>query len=397
MLPSIRQIFFNLKLSLSLLAIGITLLGLQLYNITQYSDRLAALKNQHVIIEKTISTDLSDISMANIIVSGNISELALAVKLSSREAIFDTFSSSAQEQELLSRSLTSASEAFQDAALFWIQSMANNKEGMRERMMAARSAYLIEIDRMIDYQIHLINQSISVAKTTVSVIFVFGMFTFLYYLFRLNQIYNDINKACSVDLDGTKPEVKTQEIDFIVKRLARKGPSTASNPTLLNPLSGLTNEKGMISVYNIKRATKSSNSLFITLFEIDQHENMLKALSKEDVGALYRKIGEILSMYEQPQDVIAHLDDNRFVFIMSRSSKDIALSEAEKIVASVHESMFNTDQGTIKVSMSAGFMLKAPNKSIEESIADASKLVDISKENGGNRVAQLRDRTDSYR
>ena len=243
----------------------------------------------------------------------------------------------------------------------------------------------------------MINTSIELAKNTVMVLIAFGLFIFLLYTFRLNQIYRDINRACSVDIDGTKPEVKMQEMDFIIKRLSRKAPIVNTSQSLLNPQSGLNNEKGMLTLFNAKKGTKSSNSIFITLFEIDGYTNVSKALSKEEMGAMYKKIGDIITMYEQPLDVIAHLDTDQFVFIMSRNSKDSALSDAEKIVHSVNDSSFNTTKGAIKITLSGGFLLKTPASSLEAAIADAKKIVTKSKESGGNRVAQLRGKADKYR
>ncbi|MDP3265533.1 MAG: diguanylate cyclase [Sulfuricurvum sp.] len=397
MLLSIQKIFFNLKLSLFILLFGITFLGIQLINITQYSARLAALKSQHILIEAIISQDLSDVQMATITVNGHIAELSLAVKLSVRDALLDSFILSIQEQTKLSNALNTSSSAFQDAALFWLESTPRGRATMQHQMIRTRDAYLTDISHMIDYQIQLINQSIEIAKTTVMALFIIGLVLFLLYRFRLNQIYRDINKACSVDIDGTKAEVSTQEIDFIVKRLARKAPIANTSQSLLHPQSGLNNEKGMLTMYNAKKATKSSNSLFIALFEIDQHINLSNSLSKEDMGALYKKLGDIISMYEQPMDVIAHLDTNDFVFLMSRNSKDIALSDAEKIVHSVHDSAFNTAKGPIKVTLSGGILLKTPASALESSILDARKVMDKAKESGGNRVAQLREKADHFR
>lgn len=397
MLLSIQKIFFNLKLSLFILLFGVTLLGIQLINITQYSGRLAALKSQHTLIETITSQDLSDVQMATITVNGHIAELSLAVKLSARNALLDPFIPSMQEQTKLSNALNTSSSAFQDAALFWLESTPRGRTTMQDQMMRTRDAYLTDIAHMIDYQIQLINQSIEIAKTTVMVLFIIGLVLFLLYRFRLNQIYHDINKACSVDIDGTKAKVSTQEIDFIVKRLARKAPIANTSQSLLHPQSGLNNEKGMLTMYNAKKATKSSNSLFIALFEIDQHINLSNSLSKEDMGALYKKIADIISMYEQPMDVIAHLDTNDFVFLMSRNSKDIALSDAEKIIHSVHDSAFNTAKGPIKVTLSGGILLKTPASALESSILDARKVMEKAKESGGNRVAQLREKADHFR
>ncbi len=397
MLPSIQKIFFNLKLSLFILLLGIAFLGVQLINITRYSDRLAALKSQHTLIESIITQDFSDASMATIVLNGHVAKLSLAVKLSTRDALLDPFLPFTQEQIAQSDRLIASSSTFQDAVLFWLESTPRGRTTMHNQMMHARDAYLIDIARMIDYQIQLINQSIEIAKITVIGLFIVGLFLFLLYRFRLNQIYRDINKACSVDIDGTKAEVSTQEIDFIVKRLARKAPITNTSQSLLHPQSGLNNEKGMLAMYNAKKATKNSYSLFIALFEIDQHINLSNSLSKEEMGALYKKIGDIISMYEQPMDVIAQLDNHNFVFVMSRNSKDTALSDAEKIVQSVYDSAFSTSKGPIKVSLSGAILLKAPASALESSILDAHKVVNKAKESGGNRVAQLREKSDNFR
>ena len=102
-------------------------------------------------------------------------------------------------------------------------------------------------------------------------------------------------------------------------------------------------------------------------------------------------------MYEQPLDITAQLDDDHIVCVLSRNSKQSAMEDCEKILHSIEESSFNTEKGLMKITLSAGFLLKIPVKSIEEAIDDALKLVEKAKESGGNRIAQLRDRADSYR
>lgn len=104
----------------------------------------------------------------------------------------------------------------------------------------------------------------------------------------------------------------------------------------------------------------------------------------------------MISLYEQPLDVIAHTEDDRLVFVMSRPTKKAALDECEHIVKAVQDSSFLTSKGSIRITVSAGFMLKTPIKPLDESINDAVKLIAKAKENGGNRVAQLRESSGSF-
>lgn len=397
MLLSIYKIFSNLKLFLLLLAAGISFLTLELFHLDEYGERLSALKNQHVLIEKIITNTTVDQKMASIEINGALSEIALSVKHSGEETFLDSIMDSSSDQASLVQALSTSSQNFQDSALFWIEAMPSARDAMRTRMMQSRTIYLRDIDRMVDYQIHVMSKVASTAKLTAIVLFTFILIIFFLYRHRLNQIYHDIDQACALDLDGTKASVFTKEFDFVLKRLARKSSQTTTSPALLHPISGLNNEKGLITTYNAKKAGRAANTLFLCAFEIDHYTSLVNSLTKEDMAAIFKKVGDIISMYEQPLDTIAHLENDRIVFFLSRNSKDIALSECNKIIQSVEEAIFSTTKGPIKITLSAGFLLKAPVKSLDDIIEEGTKLIEKAKENGGNRIAQLRGRTDSYR
>ncbi len=393
---SIRKVFFNLRMMLLLLGAGVSLLTLQLFHISHYGDRLGALKNQHLLIDKIISSDMRDPGMAAIHINGAVSEITLSVKLSGEEALFDSFINSNEEQASLLRSLALSSQTFQDHALIWSESSSAGADSNRERMMSARSAYLSDIDRMVDYQIHIINESIATAKMTSLFVFCVGLGVFLFYSYRLRQIYRDIHRVCSVDVPGRKKEAYTREIDYVLKRLSRQSAAASSAPSLTHPLSGLNNEKGLMTALNSKKTGRGGSSVFLCLFEIDGYAERIAPLSDEDRGKMLKKIGEIVSLYEQPLDAIGHTEGDRIVFVLTRNAKQAALDECEDIVRLVEAAAFPTSRGEMRITLSAGFLLKTPNKNIEESIEYALKLLEKARENGGNRVAQLRDKLDVF-
>lgn len=394
---SIRKIFFNLQMLLLLLGGGVTLLTLQLFHISQYSDRLGALKHQHLLIDKILNTDMSDPAMASILINGALAEISLSVKLSGEEALLDFFINSNEEQASLLRSLTLSSQTFQDNALIWSDSSPASLEFNRDRMMHARTAYLADISRMVDFQIQIIGKSISTAKITSLFVFLLGLFVYFFYSHRLRQIYRDIHRAASLDTNGGKKEAYTREIDFILKRLVRQPSQAVTGPNLTHPLSGLNNERGLIAALNSKRGGKGGNLVYLCLFEIDGYDALRTTLSDEERGSMFAKIGEIISLYEQPLDVVAHTGDDRIVCVLSRNTKQSALESCEHIVRSVEESVFSSSQGALRITLSAGFLLKVLNKNIEETMEDAVKLLRKAKENGGNRIAQLRDEVDAFR
>jgi GGDEF domain-containing protein len=393
-LLSIRKIFTNLKLALLILTLGTLLLTFQLFQITSYSERLGELKKLHLLIDKTTNIKLTDPKMASILINSSLSEITLSVKLS----IANSWMPLHEQNTSLSHSLEVSSQAFCDNALIWSESLPIALDSNHARMMNARNDFLRSIDQMIDEQINTLDASVSTAIITALILSIIGALVFVFYRSRLNQIYTDIDIACSIDTTGEPKTVRTQEIDFILKRLVRRSmqPSSACSG-LINPSSGLNNLKGLMTVFNGKKSARASNTIFLAVFEVDQYASTVNSLSKEDSSNLFKKLGEIIALHEQPLDITAHLDDDHIVYLMSRNSKQIALEDCEKILHTVEVSGFSTAKGVIKITLSGGFLLKIPVKSIDEAIEDALQLVNKAKEGGGNRIAQLRDRADSYR
>jgi GGDEF domain-containing protein len=376
------------------LGVGVTFLTLQLFYIAQYTERLEALSHQHLLIDTISETDVSDPKMASILVNGAVAEIALSTKLSVEEGLLDAFNASDEEYASLSNALGVSSERFQNSAIAWSESLSLSKNSQRDAMINAKSAYVRDIDRMIDYQSAIVNESVDIIKSAAFILFLTGLVVFFRYRYRLDQIYRDIHTACSVDTDGSKKMAVTEEIDFILKRLSRKSLHKTISPNFIHPMSGLNNQKGLINAFNAKKGGRGSNTIFLALFEIDHYTSLVNTLSKENIKNLFKKLGEMISMYEQPHDVIAQMDDDRIVFFMSRNSKRIAFEDCEKILHIVENSSFHAGEEVIKITLSAGFLLKIPVKSVEEAVEDALKLVEKAKGNGGNRVAQQYDHAD---
>ena len=398
MFLSIRRIFFNLKVFLLFLSVGIGLLSIQLFLISAYGERLSALKNQRLLIEKIVNTDLTaDPQMATILLKGAVAEVELSVKLSGQETFLDGMIRSNEEQASLLRSLTISAQAFRENALAWSEATQLHQVLEKERMMAARTEYLSDIGRMVDYQIHAINETIATAKVSSMFVFLVGLYTLFFYRYRLDLVYRDIEQLNSVDIDGSKKEVKTEEMDYILKRLSRKSLPGQAIAAMIHPLTGLNTEKGMVAAWNSKKGRHSANMLYLSLFAFDRLTSLSQTLSDGDMELLYKKLAGIVTMYEQPLDIVAHLESGEIALLMSRNNKQDAFDDCAAIVRTMEAAGFVSQNGPIKISLSAAFLAKLPAKSIEDTIEEGLSLIDRAQEKGGNRIAQPHDRVDMTR
>jgi diguanylate cyclase (GGDEF)-like protein len=390
MLLSIRKIFINIKISLFVLGLGTTLLTLQMFHIANSTERLNRYKLQNELITKAIETKISDPQMAKILINGTLAELKLALKLSAQESLFDPLSPSHEQYLAYMDALGISAETFHNYAVSWSDAIATPHEKERYKaMIESQKTYRDDLDRISDYEINLIHTSAYVAKTVALALFGIGLGVFLLYRYRLTQIYQDIDIACALDTGGEPKTILTNEIDFILKRLSRKSTQSAGYASFTHPISGMNNQKGVVSAFNAKKASRGSNHVFMALFEIDHSNELSTSLNPADLRSLLKKVGEIIGLYEQPLDVSGHLDNNQFVLLMSRSNKQSALEDCEKIVHTIEAAGFSTAKGIIRITASAGFILKIPVKSLEDVMEDANKLVQQAKEKGGNRVVEL--------
>lgn len=385
---SIKKSFFNLKTALFISFFGALILALYLIHISTFMARIDNIKEQQVLIDKAIHTDLSDPKMASILLNDTLSRIALLNKRLSEPNSFDFLFSDSDDEIVLMKQLNHSAQNFQDSALFWSESLNMTRETSFKKMLNSRNNYLNQISLLHTKESNNILELMqSVKYIAISLLF-FNLLVWVLYRFRLNQVLIDIENSCSADYKENK--FHTEEFDFIGKRLLRKAPIVSSNSIHIHQPTELYNEKGIISIFNAKKVSRSANNVFLTLFEIDQY-SFFQKLSIENRYAIIKKIGETVSMYEQSLDIVGYLEKNdRIVFISSRLNRQLALDDAEKIRETVEESSFNTDKGPIKITLSGGILLKVPAKSIDEIIDDAADLIQKAHASGGNQIGRIR-------
>jgi diguanylate cyclase (GGDEF)-like protein len=120
--------------------------------------------------------------------------------------------------------------------------------------------------------------------------------------------------------------------------------------------------------------------------------------SQAFVETILKKVGFMLTLYRQHNDVIGRLDHNQFAIIVSRQNKSSAINDCELIRKSVQESPFTTSDGqNLTITLSGGFVQKLSSQTLDEMITKANKVLLVSLQHGGNRIAQLRDEHSSMK
>lgn len=388
MVISAKKILFNLKIVLLVSFSLISVIAIYLLHAQSFIDHYANIKEQYILIDKIVHTDLTDQQVGTILVNDSVSKLALLSKRLHQPYAYDFFSSNDESKKLLLSKLDQSSQLFRENSQYWSESLKISRESTHERMIESRNQYLKNLEILAKNEIETL---LGIIETIMNIVFglvIFNLSSWILYRYRLTQISEDIENTCSTEFK-TKI-IHTKEFDYISKNLQRKVSAVTTNSTMIHQQTDLYNEKGMLSLFNAKKVSRSANNIFLTVFEIDQ-QNLFQRLSIENRYAIIKKIGDIIKMYEQSLDIIGYIEHHdRLVYISSRANRQIALDEAEKIRETVEEASFNTDKGPLKFTLSGGLLVKVPAKTIEDIIVDAAELIKRAQANGGNQIGRIR-------
>lgn len=211
---------------------------------------------------------------------------------------------------------------------------------------------------------------------------------------RLAQIQGDVKTLNMLEQDEVT-EFSTLEADSISKRMGRTTRASATkNPAYLDSVTGISSYKGFIHEYGEKKSQKLGNYTAICIFSIDRLNELEMQYSQEFSEALVKKVSFMLSLYRQHNDVIGRLDHNQFAILLSRQDKTSAVNDCELVRKSVEETSFKTADGkNLTVTLSGGFVQKMSTQNLDEVLAKANKVLSKSIQHGGNRIAQLRDKS----
>ncbi|MEA1920849.1 MAG: diguanylate cyclase [Campylobacterota bacterium] len=214
---------------------------------------------------------------------------------------------------------------------------------------------------------------------------------------QFSIVLRDIESLYGVTSKENPYEIKTIEVEAISAKFRKDSLSTTSNPAHMDPLTNIKNYKGLIHAYNTTKGIREHNALAICIFEIDNYNLLKRKFDNDFIELIRKKIAFMITLYEQPIDIIASLDESKFVLLLGRASKDESLQECEKIRESIADTFFKVPQGEkVFITVSGGFIIKPSTKSIDASITHTKDILKKAQEKGTNKIAQLRDYAEKF-
>ncbi len=279
------------------------------------------------------------------------------------------------------------------------------QETVNEKMLQTRKEKFTDTYNLLLDQLNIITAQNSIYEekrfllqiSLIGTLFLLILYSTFFASRRLTQIHADVTTLNMLDIDELTG-FYTSEADSISKLMGRTTKSPAvQNPAYLDSVSGINSFKGFLHEFSEKKGQKVGNYTAICVFGIDKLTEIEMQYPQEFTESIVKKVSFMLSLYRQHNDVIGRLDHNQFAILLSRQDKTSAINDCELIRKSVEETPFKSSDGsTVHVTLSGGFVQKSSVQSIAEVTTKANKVLSMSVQHGGNRIAQLRDKASTY-
>jgi len=394
---SIKKIFDNLSKTLLLLSITLGFLAAITFTLNSSIEKTELLLDQKALISEAYNLGREDIQLSNIQLRGIINSLKFDIIKLNEAFTFDIlgnyvyghgnqYLNDLEQLSIKQLLYIEAADSYYDQSLEDLEERLDNYDFAQ----AEYEAKLFQLEER-----HLIYEAEKFQALQLIIYFAFlvSLLATLWFTRRLSYVYKDIKTLYSVDLESKGRMFQTEEAEMITKRMSRK-PTATENPAFIDPVTEVNNYKGLLHGF-ANRKGNSGAALVVCVFSLDHFRDIEKKYKKDLSNQILKKIAFTFSLYEQHTDVMGRIDYDQFVLVLNRATKDAALNDCEQIRKTIEETKFKAPKGeVIKITVSGGFVVKTPNKPLDQTIAHAKEILHAAIVQGGNRIAQLRDRAE---
>lgn len=394
---SIKKIFNNLSTTLLSLSIMLGLLAFITFTQNSAVEKMDLLLEQKALVNETYNLGREEIQYTNIQLKGIVDNLRYDIEKMQDAFTFDVlgnyiFGHSAQYLNDLKQLSIKQLLYIEAAEAYYYQSIEDLPERLDDYDFA-QAEYLAKLSELQEKHMIYESEKFNVLQYFIYLAFAISITTMLWFTRRLSFVYTDLKTLYSVDLESKDRIYLTEEAEMITKRMSRK-PTATENPAFIDPITEVNNYKGLLHGF-ANRKGNTGAALVVCVFSLDNFRAIEKKYKKDLANQILKKIAFMFSLYEQHTDVFGRIDYDQFVLILNRNTKDIALNDCEQIRKNIEETRFKAPKGeSIGVTVSGGFVVKAPNKQLDQTIAHAKEVLAVAISQGGNKIAQLRDGAD---
>lgn len=159
--------------------------------------------------------------------------------------------------------------------------------------------------------------------------------------------------------------------------------------SLTDPLTGVANRRalGERATVEIAEVKRKNGRLSVVMFDIDHFKDVNDTYGHGVGDAVLQNVARVAKLWLRPADLIARIGGEEFALLLPGAGRREAVDIAERIRASIAETMIDAGSGTVSVTTSFGVTeFDVASDDLEDALLSADTALYAAKDAGRNRV-----------
>ena len=158
-----------------------------------------------------------------------------------------------------------------------------------------------------------------------------------------------------------------------------------------DPLSGVFNRRGMTEALQLSLASAQRREFATSaiIVQIDHFNQINDSFGTEMAGHVIRKIGDLLLRISRSSDVVARVEEEKFMLVLLETELHPARVLAERIHLAIGEQPLLIEQQRISVTASIGVTSASGKINLDDLSREAERALNLARRGGHNQVATI--------
>lgn len=157
--------------------------------------------------------------------------------------------------------------------------------------------------------------------------------------------------------------------------------------TRIDPMTGLANRRDIMEKMEreLSRAQRHLRTFSVMLVDLDDFKIINQKHGYNDGDDVLVEVARVLMSCVRNEDVCARWGGEEFLFLLTETNIEGAVTLANKILESISMTEFKANRPGIRITASIGLSEYKPEQSLSDCVAEADKALRLAKLGGKNR------------
>ncbi len=395
MKTSVKKLLSSIQFNIIVLLFLLLGIGSIFFSATATFDRIGYLQEQEKLVKKLLTLDRKDLKFSQIESDGILKQLSVTVDRFSENIPYEFVNEILIHEEPRRKQLVNKLKLRFDALAQAAESYFSKRGGTLAKRTALQKqvdGYLLALYPLARLQLQSLHRYFLFVGIGLGLLGLWILLTWTVAKQAGRTILSDLTGLMTLESSRSTYKFKTTELNSVALKL-RQHSGSSMTAAKQDPVTQLLNYDGLKQTYEQRLGNVRSSHVYLCVFSVDGYTKLVNHYPASVIDPILLKIASIMKLHKQQNDLLARIDDEHFVAVFIRPSKERAYEDCDHIRQMVADNRFKLPHSTIPVTLSGGFATKSSSQSFDDTIKNAMEYLRAAQQKGGNYIAEIKDNT----